>query len=74
MVRPGITILGLDPSPTTPLPSAFTPALTWKARLTSVRTLPPGHGVSYGSVYVTSEEERIGVIPVGYGDGYRREM
>ncbi|MEE4193883.1 MAG: alanine racemase [Anaerolineae bacterium] len=74
MVRPGITILGLDPSPNTPLPPAFIPALTWKARLTSVRMLPPGHGVSYGSVYVTSDEERIGVVPVGYGDGFRREM
>ena len=74
MVRPGIAIFGLDPSPDTRLPEGFKPALTWKARLTSVRTLPPGHGVSYGSVYVTSEEERIGVIPVGYGDGFRREM
>ncbi len=72
MVRPGIAIFGLDPSPDTPLSSSFRKALTWKARLTSVRTLPPGHGVSYGSVYVTSKEERIGVIPVGYGDGYRR--
>ena len=72
MVRPGIAIFGLDPSPDTPLPVSFRKALTWKARLTSVRTLPPGHGVSYGSVYVTSKEEQIGVIPVGYGDGYRR--
>lgn len=72
MVRPGIAIFGLDPSLDTPLPDTFRKALTWKARLTSVRTLPPGHGVSYGSVYVTSKEERIGVIPVGYGDGYRR--
>ena len=73
LVRPGIAIFGLDPSPDNPLPKSFRPALSWKARLTSVRTLPPGHGVSYGSVYVTSEEERIGVIPVGYGDGFRRE-
>jgi alanine racemase len=73
MVRPGIAIFGLDPSPETPLPGTFRKALTWKARLTSVRTLPPGHGVSYGSVYVTSADERIGVIPVGYGDGFRRE-
>lgn len=72
LVRPGIAIYGLDPSPETKLPETFRPALTWKARLTSVRTLPPGHGVSYGSVYVTSDDERIGVIPVGYGDGYRR--
>jgi alanine racemase len=72
MVRPGIVIYGLDPSPDTNVPETFKPALTWKARLTSVRTLPPGHGVSYGSIYVTSDDERIGVIPVGYGDGYRR--
>jgi len=65
-------IFGLNPSPGSPLPHTFRPALTWKARLTSVRTLPPGHGVSYGSIYVTTKEERIGVIPVGYGDGYRR--
>jgi alanine racemase len=73
MVRPGIAIFGLDPAPGSPVPASFRPALTWKARLTSVRVLPPGHGVSYGSVYVTSDHERIGVIPVGYGDGYRRE-
>lgn len=72
LVRPGIMIYGLSPSPKTPLPGTLQPALTWKARLTSVRVLPPGHGVSYGSVYVTSGEERIGVIPVGYGDGFRR--
>ena len=72
LVRPGIAIYGLDPSPESPLPPNFKPALTWKARLTSVRMLPPGHGVSYGSIYVTSSHERIGVIPVGYGDGFRR--
>lgn len=72
MVRPGIAIYGLDPSVETKVPATFRPALTWKARLTSLRTLPPGHGVSYGSIYITSDHERIGVIPVGYGDGYRR--
>ncbi len=72
MVRPGIAIYGLDPSPETSVPPSFRQALTWKARLTSIRLLPPGHGVSYGSVYITSSEERIGVIPIGYGDGFRR--
>lgn len=72
LVRTGIAIFGLNPAHEAPLPADFQPALTWKARLTSVRVLPPGHGVSYGSVYVTSKDERIGVIPVGYGDGFRR--
>lgn len=73
MVRPGIAIFGLDPAPNAPLSGSFKPALTWKARLTSVRVFPRGHGISYGSSYITSKEERIGVVPVGYGDGYRRE-
>ncbi len=72
LVRPGIAIYGLNPSPESPLPAAFRPALTWKARLTFLRMLPPSHGVSYGSIYETSKDERIGVIPVGYGDGFRR--
>ena len=72
LVRPGIAIYGLDPSQDTHVPESFKPALTWKAHLISVRDFPPGHGISYGSVYVTSKRERIGVIPVGYGDGYRR--
>jgi len=72
MVRPGIAIYGLQPSPETHLGNGFRPALTWKAHITSVRMTPPGRGISYGSVYVTSAEERIGVIPIGYGDGFRR--
>lgn len=72
MVRPGIALFGLDPSTDSKLPESFHPTITWKARLTSIRTLPPDHGVSYGSIYVTSGKERIGVIPVGYGDGFRR--
>jgi alanine racemase len=37
-----------------------------------VKTLPKGHGVSYGFHYYTPKEERIGVIAIGYADGFRR--
>ncbi|MEO0565562.1 MAG: alanine racemase C-terminal domain-containing protein, partial [Chloroflexota bacterium] len=37
-----------------------------------VKTLPPGHVVGYGNTYRTRREERVAVIPVGYGDGFRR--
>jgi alanine racemase len=73
MVRPGIAIYGMNPSAEVRLPSGFRRALTWKARITQIRQLPPGTGVSYGHAYVTTAEERIGVVPVGYGDGYRRQ-
>ena len=72
MVRIGIALYGMHPSPEVLLPSTFKPTLTWKAQLSSTFTLSPGRGVSYGHSYITKEVERIGVVPVGYGDGYRR--
>jgi alanine racemase len=72
LVRTGIAMLGIDPSPAAPVPPDFHPALAWKARLSSKKSLPPRHGVSYGHTYLTQTEECIGVIPVGYADGFRR--
>lgn len=72
LVRMGIALYGLDPSEAVPCPAGFRPALTWRARVAQVKTLPPGHGVSYGAEYVTTETETLAVVPVGYADGYRR--
>lgn len=71
-VRIGIAMYGLHPSSEIPLPPDFRPALTWKSVLSQVKTLPSGRGISYGHDYITSGEERIGTVPVGYADGYRR--
>ncbi len=72
LTRVGIALYGLPPSHEVQLPPGIQPALAWKTRLISIKTLPAGHGVSYGFKYFTSKEERIGVIAVGYGDGLRR--
>jgi alanine racemase len=72
MVRPGIGIYGLRPSPATPLPSGFWPALTFKTTIGQVKTLPPNSPVGYGATYYTQSEETIAIIPVGYADGFRR--
>ncbi len=74
LVRPGIAIYGLHPSAEAPLPQGFRPAMSWKAQLVSVKELPPGHGVGYNYRYFTSGTERIGVIPAGYADGFRRRL
>lgn len=71
IVRPGDLLFGMSPTGDT-LPAGFKPALTWKARIISLHNFPAGQGISYGSTYVTSKEERIGVMPTGYGDGFRR--
>jgi len=56
------------------LPDDFETALTWKARLTSVKILPPGHCVGYMHRYVTTGTERIGAISAGYADGLPRRV
>ena len=71
-VRVGIAMYGLHPSAECPLPSSFRPALRWKSVLAQVKTLPPGRGISYGHTYTTAHSERIGTVPVGYADGFRR--
>lgn len=72
LVRPGISIYGLNPSINTPLPDQFVPSLSWKTVLTSVKNMPQSSGISYGHKYITSQNELVGTISVGYGDGYRR--
>jgi alanine racemase len=72
IVRAGVAVYGVHPSPHVLLPPSFRPALSWKARLVSCKALPPGWGVSYGMEYHTAGEETVGVIPVGYADGWRR--
>lgn len=71
-VRPGIAIYGLNPSPDSPLPVGFEPTLSWKCRLSSVKDLTAGSGVSYGHRYFTSKTERIAAASIGYADGLRR--
>jgi len=72
LVRCGIALYGLEPGPQSPLPSGFKPVLSWKARLASRKKLPAGHGISYGHAYRTARPSLVGVLPVGYADGFRR--
>lgn len=72
MVRSGVITYGLPYEEGFPLPEGIRPVASWRARIVSVKTLPPGHVVSYGGQYVTSCEETIAIIPVGYADGLHR--
>jgi alanine racemase len=72
LVRPGIAIYGLAPSPDAPLPEGFRPALAFKTQVAQVKEIPPGEGISYGATYITTAPMRIAVLPVGYADGFRR--
>jgi alanine racemase len=72
LTRMGISLYGLHPSDECQLPQEFRPALAWKTVLSQVKSVPAGQGVSYNHEYVTSRLERLGTLPVGYADGFRR--
>lgn len=74
LVRPGIAVYGISPggSVGTEAELGLRPVMTLKARLTMVKPLPAGAGVSYGHEYVTPQATTVGLVPVGYADGIPR--
>jgi alanine racemase len=72
LARPGLMLYGINPL-TTPLPQ-LRPAMSLKSRVTLIRTLPAGHGISYGRSFVTTRPTRVATIGIGYGDGYPRHV
>ncbi|MFE2099069.1 alanine racemase [Streptomyces sp. NPDC059468] len=74
LVRPGIAMYGVSPSPEIGAPADFglRPVMTLSASLALVKHVPGGHGVSYGHHYVTAGETTLGLVPVGYADGIPR--
>ncbi len=70
--RPGLMLYGV--SPISRFQERLATVMTLKSRVTLVRTLPAGHGVSYGGEYVTTRATRVATIGVGYGDGYPRHL
>ncbi len=72
MVRAGLMLYGSAPM------DEFQPklraAMTWKVRATLVRTVPAGHGVSYGRTFIAPRPMRVATLGVGYADGYQRHL
>jgi alanine racemase len=70
-VRPGIAIYGLKPSRTicNPQVHALRPVLEWKTRITYLKEVPPGTGLSYGHTFHTQQPTLLATLPLGYGDG-----
>ncbi|ADG87336.1 alanine racemase [Thermobispora bispora] len=71
MVRPGIAIYGLSPAPRHG-DFGLRPAMTLVARLSSVKRVAAGAGVSYGHTYVAERATTLGIVPLGYADGIMR--
>ncbi len=67
-VRMGLMLYGVSPMPD--FCQLLKPALTWKARVSLIRKIAQGESVSYGKTYVAPHDLLVGVISVGYADGY----
>lgn len=80
LVRTGIIAYGLWPSSETLLSTVLAgrrtievkPALTWKARIAQVKSVPEGAMIGYGCTYKVTHPSRIAILPVGYYEGYDR--
>ena len=74
LVRCGLASYGLSPAPSVNDAAGFglRPAMTARATLALVKEVPAGSGVSYGHTYTAQADTRVGLVPVGYGDGVPR--
>ena len=74
MVRPGILLYGVYPSKQVKKTVDVKPVLSWKSRVVYFKVILPGHPVGYGSTWQSKKQIRAVTVPVGYGDGYFRNM
>ena len=74
MVRPGIAIYGYHPSDQLRNPLGLKPCMSVKAKLIAVKHVPEGSRSGYGLTHEYTRDSRVGVVPIGYGDGYFRNL
>ena len=73
-VRCGIALYGISPFGGDPADDDLVPALRWESYLALVKQLDPGESTGYGRKFVADRPTWIGIVPVGYADGFRRDM
>lgn len=70
--RPGLMLYGI--APLSSMQDQLKPVLSLKSKVSLVRDLPAGQGISYGRDTILKHETRVATIGIGYGDGYPRSM
>ena len=73
-VRPGLIIYGMYPKYTFPKLIKLKPALSLKTKIVFIKDTPPGRSISYGRTYVTQKHTKVATLPIGYADGYCRNL
>jgi alanine racemase len=74
LVRAGIAVYGIDPSPELAGVVPLRPALRLRSAVTLVKRVAAGEGVSYGLRHTFDRETTVVTVPIGYADGVRRRL
>ncbi|MBV9212555.1 MAG: alanine racemase [Actinobacteria bacterium] len=74
MVRCGVAVYGLDPFQEDPEERGLEPALTLESYVAAVKRFETGMSAGYGRTWRATEPTWVGVLPIGYGDGWRRSL
>jgi len=74
LVRPGIILYGLYPSPEINRTIPLKPAMSFKTKITYLKRVPAGYSLSYDRTFTTKRKSLIAILPVGYADGYPRAL
>lgn len=74
MVRCGIILYGLDPSPECRGRASLEPVMDLYTIVTMVKEIEPGDQISYGRIYTANEKRRVATAAIGYADGYNRTL
>ena len=72
--RCGIALYGLSPFGADPAEDGLEPVLSWRSHVAQTRLLEAGESTGYGRRFVAARETWIGLVPVGYADGFRRDL
>jgi alanine racemase len=72
--RCGIALYGVSPFGTDPGEDGLEPALRWESELAQVRQVQPGGSTGYGRRWIAEKPTWVGIVPVGYADGFRRDL
>src|SRR5438034_7488674 len=72
--RCGVALYGLSPFQDDPAVDGLEPVLRWDSHVAQVKQLRPGDRTGYGRRFVAQQPTWIGLVPVGYGDGFRRDL
>jgi alanine racemase len=70
MVRVGIMTYGVWPSDTPPASQVLAPVLRWESKIVLIKDQERGANIGYGRTFTTNAPTRVGLVPVGYADGY----